>query len=106
MMKFRKLSVILQGIGMPLAIAPLIIILSGCNDQPQNNPNTQNPNSTPPGQVTRVLWNRIKSRGQLICGVSGELPGFSFVGTDGKYSGIDVIFVGLLPQQYLTIQMR
>jgi general L-amino acid transport system substrate-binding protein len=90
MMKFRKLSVILQGIGMPLAIAPLIIILSACNDQPQNNPNTQNPDSTPQGQVTRVLWNRIKSRGQLVCGVSGELPGFSFVGTDGKYSGIDV----------------
>ena len=89
-MKFSKLSVILQGIGMPLAIAPLIIILSACNDQPQNNPNTQNPDSIPPGQVTRVLWNRIKSRGQLICGVSGELPGFSFVGTDGKYSGIDV----------------
>jgi general L-amino acid transport system substrate-binding protein len=90
MMKFRKLSVILQGIGMPLAIAPLILILSACNDQPQNNPNTQNPVSTPQGQVTRVLWNRIKSRGQLVCGVSGELPGFSFVGTDGKYSGIDV----------------
>jgi general L-amino acid transport system substrate-binding protein len=90
MMKFSKLSVILQGIGMPLAIAPLIIILSACNDQPQNNPNTQNPDSTPQGQVTRVLWNRIKSRGQLVCGVSGELPGFSFVGTDGKYSGIDV----------------
>jgi general L-amino acid transport system substrate-binding protein len=89
-MKFSKLSVILQGIGMPLAIAPLIIILSACNDQPQNNPNTQNPDSTPQGQVTRVLWNRIKSRGQLVCGVSGELPGFSFVGTDGKYSGIDV----------------
>ena len=88
MMKFRRLSVILQGIGMPLAIAPLILILSGCNDQPQNN--TQNPVSTPQGQVTRVLWNRIKSRGQLVCGVSGELPGFSFVGTDGKYSGIDV----------------
>jgi len=90
MMKFSKLSVILQGIGMPLAVAPLIIILSACNDQPQNNPNTQNPDSTPQGQVTRVLWNRIKSRGQLVCGVSGELPGFSFVGTDGKYSGIDV----------------
>lgn len=47
MMKFSKLSVILQGIRMPLAIAPLILILSACNDQPQNNPNTQNPDSTP-----------------------------------------------------------
>ncbi len=32
----------------------------------------------------------IMSRGKLICGVSGELPGFSFVGQDGKYSGLDV----------------
>jgi general L-amino acid transport system substrate-binding protein len=29
-------------------------------------------------------------RGKLVCGVSGELPGFSFVGQDGKYSGLDV----------------
>jgi general L-amino acid transport system substrate-binding protein len=26
----------------------------------------------------------------LVCGVSGELPGFSFVNKDGKYSGLDV----------------
>lgn len=32
----------------------------------------------------------VKNRGKLICGVSGELPGFSFVGTDGKYAGLDV----------------
>ncbi|MEA5568745.1 amino acid ABC transporter substrate-binding protein [Anabaena sp. UHCC 0399] len=35
-------------------------------------------------------WDTVKNRGQLICGVSGEVPGFSFVGTDGKYNGIDV----------------
>ena len=33
---------------------------------------------------------RIKERGYLICGVNGELPGFSFVNADGKYEGIDV----------------
>ena len=32
----------------------------------------------------------VKNRGQVVCGVSGELPGFSFVGTDGKYAGLDV----------------
>lgn len=37
------------------------------------------------GRLARVL-----SRGNLVCGVSGELPGFSFVGQDGKYSGLDV----------------
>lgn len=35
---------------------------------------------------------RIKHRGYLICGVNGELPGFSFVNADGNYAGIDVDF--------------
>ena len=35
---------------------------------------------------------RIKKRGYLICGVNGELPGFSFVNSDGNYAGIDVDF--------------
>ena len=32
----------------------------------------------------------VKQRGSLICGIDGELPGFSFVNQDGKYAGIDV----------------
>jgi len=32
----------------------------------------------------------IKSRGKLICGVDGKLPGFSFVQPDGSYTGLDV----------------
>ncbi len=32
----------------------------------------------------------VKDRGQLKCGVSGELPGFSFIDPQGKYSGLDV----------------
>lgn len=32
----------------------------------------------------------IKQRGKLICGVSGELPGFSFVDAQGNYAGLDV----------------
>ena len=32
----------------------------------------------------------IKSRGNLICGVNGQLPGFSFVDENGEYSGMDV----------------
>lgn len=37
------------------------------------------------GQLAKLL-----NRGKLVCGVAGELPGFSFVGKDGKYSGLDV----------------
>lgn len=32
----------------------------------------------------------VLDRGQLSCGVSGELPGFSFVKADGTYAGLDV----------------
>ncbi len=32
----------------------------------------------------------IKERGELICGVSGKIPGFSFLGIDGEYKGLDV----------------
>jgi general L-amino acid transport system substrate-binding protein len=32
----------------------------------------------------------IKGRGQLICGVDGTLPGFSFLEPNGRYSGLDV----------------
>lgn len=32
----------------------------------------------------------ILGRGTLVCGVSGELPGFSFVAQNGEYSGLDV----------------
>ncbi|NJK36015.1 MAG: amino acid ABC transporter substrate-binding protein [Oscillatoriales cyanobacterium SM2_2_1] len=45
------------------------------------------PNASSPGASRLDL---VKSRGQLICGVSGELPGFSFVDAKGQYSGLDV----------------
>ncbi|NEQ13081.1 MULTISPECIES: amino acid ABC transporter substrate-binding protein [unclassified Moorena] len=32
----------------------------------------------------------VKSRGKLICGVDGGIPGFSFVDGSGNYSGLDV----------------
>ncbi|MCS6815699.1 MAG: amino acid ABC transporter substrate-binding protein, partial [Cyanobacteria bacterium] len=37
------------------------------------------------GRLAAVL-----NRNQLICGVSGELPGFSFVDPSGEYLGLDV----------------
>lgn len=32
----------------------------------------------------------IKARGSLLCGTDGKLPGFSYVGSDGRYAGLDV----------------
>lgn len=34
--------------------------------------------------------NAVLERGQLICGVDGGIPGFSFVDESGNYSGLDV----------------
>ena len=42
--------------------------------------NTSNSNS---------ILEKVKQRGQLICGVNGKLPGFSFVNESGTYSGMD-----------------
>ncbi len=33
---------------------------------------------------------QIQNQGQIVCGVSGELPGFSYVDATGKYAGLDV----------------
>lgn len=33
--------------------------------------------------------NTVIDRGSLICGVNGQLPGFSFVDNSGEYSGLD-----------------
>lgn len=67
-----------------LATTLLTLSLTACGDSastPQNPANS----GQPTGRLATVL-----NRGNLICGVSGELPGFSFVGQDGKYSGLDV----------------
>lgn len=32
----------------------------------------------------------IKERNELICGISGKIPGFSFLESDGNYQGIDI----------------
>jgi general L-amino acid transport system substrate-binding protein len=60
----------------------LFSTMAACSDSPTPQQNTT---GQPKGRLAAVL-----SRGNLVCGVSGELPGFSFVGQDGKYSGLDV----------------
>ncbi|MEB3179105.1 MAG: amino acid ABC transporter substrate-binding protein [Nostocaceae cyanobacterium] len=70
-----------------LAILPLIFTVSACSG---GSGQTTATGESSRQQTTRSRLEIIKSRGQLICGVSGELPGFSFVGADGKYTGLDV----------------
>jgi general L-amino acid transport system substrate-binding protein len=55
----------------------------GCNSSPSSSTSTS---TAQPRNTT----DKVKTNLRLVCGVSGELPGFSFVQTDGKYAGIDV----------------
>ena len=51
------------------------LILTACSKNDQEN-------------ISRLSL--IKKRNQLICGVSGKIPGFSFLNSEGKYEGFDV----------------
>ncbi|MEL6495915.1 MAG: amino acid ABC transporter substrate-binding protein [Cyanobacteria bacterium J06623_7] len=58
-----------------------LLLIGGCT----SNKNTQ--------EETDKVFSRLDTvleRGNLVCGVSGELPGFSFVNESGEYSGMDV----------------
>lgn len=41
------------------------------------------------GPASPVLA-RIRARGRLLCGINGQLPGFSSLASDGRYQGLDV----------------
>lgn len=41
-------------------------------------------------QTANSRLETVKSRGKVICGINGEVPGFSFVDEQGQYSGLDV----------------
>lgn len=65
-----------------LTTLPLILLTIACSGGSEQTSSSQG--------TSNSRLDTVKNRGKLICGVSGELPGFSFVGTDGKYAGLDV----------------
>ncbi|MEA5512066.1 amino acid ABC transporter substrate-binding protein [Crocosphaera sp. UHCC 0190] len=69
-----------------LTTSLLILPLTACNGGKTTNGNTTGENS----QTTNSRLEIVKQRGNLICGVNGEVPGFSFVDEKGQYSGLDV----------------
>ncbi len=76
-------------------IAFLSLLITGCSNSYQKD-------------TSRL--DLIKKRGELICGVSGKIPGFSFLGTSGEYKGLDVdicksFAAGILGDSY-KIQYR
>lgn len=64
-----------------LGVLPLV----ACGGTEGSSPSPGQAQTEAQGKLGQVL-----KRGQLICGVSGELPGFSFVNRDGTYAGLDV----------------
>jgi general L-amino acid transport system substrate-binding protein len=53
------------------------------------------PTAPPPTSVAAEARGRLKTvldRGSLICGINGQLAGFSVLESDGSYSGIDAEF--------------
>jgi general L-amino acid transport system substrate-binding protein len=56
----------------------LALVIGGCADEGGRG-----------GGVKSEKMATISSRGKLVCGVDGKLPGFSFLGPDGSYSGLD-----------------
>ena len=92
--------------GMPLiALIVLALVVTACGDQEPSQDATE---STPagasaaPGESTAASeapeqpsegrLALVQERGQLICGVNGGLPGFSFLEEDGTNSGFDADF--------------
>ncbi|MBE9122924.1 amino acid ABC transporter substrate-binding protein [Tychonema sp. LEGE 07199] len=74
-----------------LASVLLVAPLASCRDRSaQTAQNTATNSGEGKSQQGSSRIDTIVSRGKLICGVSGELPGFSFVDEKGKYSGLDV----------------
>ena len=41
------------------------------------------------GGVQSPKMAAIKGRGSLVCGTDGKLPGFGYLGADGRYAGLD-----------------
>lgn len=75
-----KFSLILLGL-------LLITIGSGCSSD-SNVADAENETATEANSNSRLAT--VKDRGSLVCGVNGQLPGFSFVNENGEYLGMDV----------------
>jgi general L-amino acid transport system substrate-binding protein len=74
--------------GFLFLIATLVTFVSGCNGT-ITQANDINNNVS---EKNESYLDVVKQRGYLICGVSGEIPGFSFVDFNSRYAGIDVDF--------------
>ncbi len=56
--------------------------------------NNANPDDTTANGATDGVskLERVLEKQEIVCGVNGQLPGFSFVDDAGNYSGLDIDF--------------
>jgi general L-amino acid transport system substrate-binding protein len=88
---FRKLTLLL----------PATLIMAACTATPAA-PAAEAPAAAAPADAAAApaapaaqSGNRlqiVQDRGNIICGVNNQLPGFGFLETDGSYAGFDVDF--------------
>ncbi|MEM9508629.1 MAG: amino acid ABC transporter substrate-binding protein [Cyanobacteria bacterium P01_E01_bin.35] len=64
----------------------LMLMVSSCTTNGNNNSES----GTKQASNNSSRLSAVKNRGSLVCGVNGQLPGFSFVDQNGEYSGLDV----------------
>ncbi|MEB3356553.1 MAG: amino acid ABC transporter substrate-binding protein [Synechococcales bacterium] len=75
-----------------LALALIAAPIAACSEPPADtaaDSATDGETAAAPGSSRLQA---VLDRGELICGVEGNIPGFSFVDESGTYSGLDVDF--------------
>jgi general L-amino acid transport system substrate-binding protein len=82
---------------LPVAFLLLISLVlaafacGGDDKKDQPSPGGSPGETEPPAQAGAILA-KVQSRGQLICGVNDQVPGFGFLQPDGSFAGFDVDF--------------
>ena len=67
-----------------------LLLLGACASPPPESGSSDGSTESAEAPAVQSRLDVVKSRGKLICGVDGAIPGFSFVDETGAYSGIDV----------------
>ncbi|MDX2212538.1 MAG: amino acid ABC transporter substrate-binding protein [Oculatellaceae cyanobacterium bins.114] len=74
-----------------LAATLSVAALSACTSEPTDTAASPGAEGASPAAASGgSRLDTVLQRGTLICGVDGGIPGFSFVDSSGKYSGLDV----------------
>lgn len=72
-----------------LVVASLVLAACGSSAAPEEAAPAETEAPAGPAGYGSTL-ETVKERGNLVCGVNSQVPGFGFVDADGNFSGIDV----------------